>query len=57
MGISADTVNAETIVTTMAQYPVTGGTLYDCSAVAQSLVGPTDWVANNTQIFLSFTTL
>jgi hypothetical protein len=56
MGISADTVNAETIVTTMAQYPVTGGTLYDCSAVAQSLVGPTDWVANNTQIFLSFTT-
>jgi hypothetical protein len=56
MGISADTLNAETIVTTMAQYPVTGGTLYDCSAVAQSLVGPTDWVANNTQIFLSFTT-
>jgi len=56
MNISADMVNTDTIVTTMAQYPVTGGTLYDCSAVAQSLVGPTDWVANNTQIFLSFTT-
>jgi len=56
MNVGADTVNTDIIATTMAQYPVTGGTLYDCSAVAQSLVGPTDWVANNTQIFLSFTT-
>jgi len=56
MNVSADTVNTDIIATTMTQFAVSGGTLYDCSAVAQSLVGPTDWVANNTQIFLSFTT-
>jgi hypothetical protein len=56
MGISADTLNAETIATTISQFAVSGGTVYDCSAVAQSLGTNTDWVANNTQIFLSFTT-
>jgi hypothetical protein len=45
----------EVITPTMTQFPVTGGTVYDISAIAFCTV-TNDWNAYSAQLFLSFTT-
>ena len=62
--ISNSTVNAscgnlilEVITPTMAQFPVTGGSVYDVCAIAYSATSSGDWNGISGQLFLSFTTL
>jgi hypothetical protein len=48
----------EVVVPTITQFPVTGGTVYDISAIALVAGGTTaDWNATNVQLYYSFTTL
>jgi len=61
--ISNSTVNAscgnlilDVITPTMAQFPVSGGVVYDISAIAYSATSSGDWNGISGQLFLSFTT-
>jgi len=58
--IAACAANAqftETVVPTMTQFSVTGGTVYDISAIAYVAGGSAnDWNATNVQLYSSFTT-
>jgi hypothetical protein len=54
---SCSTLILDVITPTMAQFAVTGGSVYDISAVAYSATSSGDWNGISGQLFLSFTTL